>query len=708
MTQKELYEIKAKRFANWHYTCREYKTFNYDVLKEFFYVVRPGKLRETYNDVIIMLDTETSKKRPDSIDYDNHVCAWTITIRAFDKNIVTLYGHDPRECVDCVCRIHSCLPAEYTIFFVHNLSYDWTFLELFFFEAIGQPVSQLNTKPHYPIQIRFDSGIILRDSLILAQRGLEKWGEDLNVEHQKAVGKWDYDKIRNQHGRDTDFSADEIEYIEHDTLCGVECIDKLRHALNKKIFNMPYTATGIPREETRRRGKEYHARDAFKRMVLPYKHYLVAEYCYHGGFTHANRHLINQIIGSIDEPVQCFDFASSYPYCMLTEKFPMERFSPWQNTDIATILKASDSYAFMFKLILNEVEIKDYWFAMPPLQYSKCDAVVNPVLDNGRVLKADYLEIWLTELDLQVIAKYYNYKSHLCINVLMAKKEYLPRWFTDYVFECFEQKTLLKGGDAVAYALAKAKLNSLYGMCCQKNIKDIIMEDYETGEYYIQEGNDPEELYNKYVGQINVILPYQWGVWVTAAAFRNLFQLGECVDYENGGLWVYSDTDSCYASKWNMEKVEAYNARCKEKLKANNYGCVYFNNREYWLGVAETEGDKDKYSEFKVQGAKRYCGRCIKDNKLHITVAGVPKCGADCLNDDINNFAKGFIFPGKKTGKKTHTYIYVPEIYTDASGNITGNSIDLSACDYLLDAVEKYDWDRIFTEEVYIQVYDEE
>ena len=41
-----------------------------------------------------------------------------------------------------------------------------------------------------------------------------------------------------------------------------------------------------------------------------------------------------------------------------------------------------------------------------------------------------------------------------------AEKDYLPRWFTDYVFECFTAKTMLKGGDPVAYALAKAKVNS--------------------------------------------------------------------------------------------------------------------------------------------------------------------------------------------------------------------------------------------------------
>lgn len=702
MTHKEYYQLKEKRFAKWNYTCRHYKTFNYEVLQEFFYEVRPCKDRDTYNDVIIMIDTETSKKKMNSVDYDNHVCAWTMSIRAFNKNIVTLYGHKPTECIEAIEKVHENLPGEYTYFFVHNLAYDWVFLELFFFERFGTPISQLNTKSHYPISIKFINGVILRDSLILAQRSLDKWGDDLDVEHKKACGKWDYDLLRNQ---DCIFSDDELEYIEHDTLCGVECIDKLRRSLNKKIYQIPYTATGIPREEVRKRGKENKARDNFKRMALTYEQYRIAENCYHGGFTHANRHVLNQILGSKEQPVQCFDFASSYPFVMLSEKYPMERFTPYKNCTLDFILSIKDNYAFMFKLIMNDVEINTYWNPMPALQFSKCEACINPIIDNGRILKADYVEIWLTEVDAEVIAANYKCASHICVEVQMAYKDYLPRWFSDYIFECFHSKTILKGGDAVQYALAKARLNSLYGMCVQKCIKDTIEENYETGEYTNAE-NDPEELYQQYLDQINTILPYQWGVWVTSYAFRNLFELGKCVDYANGGIWAYSDTDSCYATLWNYDKVNAYNERCKEKLLKNNYGCVYHNNREYWLGVAETEGDKDKYIEFKVQGAKRYCGRCLKDNELHITVAGVPKSGYKCLNDDINMFTKGLIFPGTITGKKTHTYIYVSKIYTDVNGNITGHSIDLSPCDYLLDMVERYDWDYLFSEEVAIQVYE--
>lgn len=338
---------------------------------------------------------------------------------------------------------------------------------------------------------------------------------------------------------------------------------------------------------------------------------------------------------------------------------------------------------------------------MPTLQKSKCIKTVNDIVDNGRILCARYVEIYLNEIDLGVIANQYDYDKAICAEVEYARKEYLPRWFTDYIFKCFEDKTKLKGGDKVLYSIAKAKLNSLYGMCVQHPIRDMIEEDYTSGKFK-HSHSDPEELYEKYLKNHNSILPYQWGVWVTSYAFRNLFELGACA-----GEWIYSDTDSCYGIDWDTDAVEAYNLKCKQKLTSNGYGAVVFNGREWWLGVAEST-DEDEYSEFCVMGSKRYCGRNIADGQIHITVAGVPKIGAKCLNNDIKNFKTGFVFDGNTTNKKIHTYTFIDEVYENSSGDIIGDYIDLNPCDYKLDSVDVYDWEKMFEEDVLIQSYEEE
>ena len=56
-----------------------------------------GHKGETYNDVIIMADTETSKETP-GIQCKNYVVAWSISIRAFNSNIFAFYFFRPRFC----------------------------------------------------------------------------------------------------------------------------------------------------------------------------------------------------------------------------------------------------------------------------------------------------------------------------------------------------------------------------------------------------------------------------------------------------------------------------------------------------------------------------------------------------------------------------------------------------------------------------------
>ena len=229
-------------------------------------------------------------------------------------------------------------------------------------------------------------------------------------------------------------------------------------------------------------------------------------------------------------------------------------------------------------------------------------------------------------------------------------------------------------------------------MTVQRPVPWTINENYETGEYTEDDKMDPQDEYRKYGNRATNVLNYQIGVWTTAYAARNLFRLGSCA-----GTWLYSDTDSCYGTNWDMEKLKAYNMECMQKLAANGYGPVIHNGRQYWLGVAEHDG---RYTQFKQIHAKCYCCRSAEDGELHITVAGVPKQGAAVLDDNIDNFRPGCVFPGTVTGKKTFTYFFMEDIHIDKYGNEIGDSIDMSPCDYLLSAV--YSWEDI--QHQYIEV----
>lgn len=710
---------------NWDYQRCYWDKFNYKILQNCICRKYNSYNRDTYNDITIMIDTETSKKHEDrySMVYhkdgsvenvyqadDNHVVIWTLTIRLFNLDIATLYGRKPSELTKCIDLILNELKGQYTHFYCHDLGYDYYYLRKFFFKAWGYPIESLNVKSHYPIMIKFENGIVLKDSLILAQRGLEKWAKDLNVPAQKQVGSWDYDKIRNQN---SDISPDELKYAEYDTLSGTQCIDTLRLQLGKFIGNMPFTSTGILRELVKVVGSENEAKKLYNKLLVSWEDYTRLVTLFHGGYCHGNRNYIgsNHLFGLI----QGYDFASSYPYIILTHKFPMTKFVEInKQVDIDYILRNKEDHAFMFNWTLVNVKLKDENFGMPILQFSKC-MTKNDVTDNGRILAAQVVSLWTNEVDAALIDKYYTYDKKLSVVscVKTAKKDYLPKWYRDIVYQLFIDKTKLKHVDDILYNIQKFKLNACYGLMVQRLDKvmyeeiyqDTWIDDelYHDGDYVEVTDTTAEEAFIKNTRKRSSILPYQWGVWVTSYAISNLFELGECCK-----IWLYSDTDSVYGVGWNKSKVRAYNKKAKNLVRAAGYTGVKHEGEIYWPGVAETER-KDKYSEFKYVGAKRYCGRSYEDNELHITVAGVPKKAAACLKDDITVFKTNFVFDGKTSGKKLHTYRHVDDIYIDEFGNETGDSIDLSPCDYKLDEVVYHSLDEYLeaTDEEYIECVEE-
>lgn len=737
------YEKMERLHRSWLQTHYKYQMiyfedFDFKVLSNVVYKAKRGNGRKgTYNDCIIMADTETSK-HPQRYEMDdfgnmdplpNHVVAWTISIRAYHMNIVTLYGTRPSEFITCLKKLREILKGDDIYIYFHNLPYDYFFLRRFMFDAFGTPKRQLNVKSHYPINIQWENGIIFKDSLILAGCKLEKWADDLDVEHKKAVGSWDYDRIRNQQDRPV-FSEDELRYIENDTLAGVECLDAYITSLNKSIYSIPYTATGIPREEVKKRAEKHRGHDYFLRNALTWEQLLKFRKLYHGGYTHGNRWFIDTMLD--DDITECWDFNSSYPYCLLAFKYPCEAFHPFKDVTPEFILENSEDYAFIFKATFINVRLKDNLEPMPALQSTKLEQTINMCTDNGRVLSCGFCWLYICEQDLHVLMDQYEYDRLVISEVEIARKGYLPRWFTDYVYECYQKKCQEKVAvpfDPVKYALSKARVNSIYGLTVQFPARRELIEVTEPGEYQVNEEGDTAYMtsgeyredfekdlaheYEKYCRRQNTVLPYQIGCYCTAFAFRNLHELGACVKryYKDGKIqmpvrWFYSDTDSCYSDEWDYGKLWEYNNKCKQNLLANGYGPVKVGNEEFWLGCATHKEPDDSYTEYKVLGSKRYAGRSKEDGKIHITVAGVPKKGAECLEDDLNKFTKDFIFDGKVTGKLTHYYI-PHEIYIDEWGNEVGDSIDLQPCDYHLDAVFK--WEFIEEEEIDITgIYGEE
>lgn len=695
--------VHIKNIRIWdsvQYKLQYYKDFDFSLFQHIDLKYKSKKGKYSYNDVIIMADTETAK----SINYpnilDNYVVAWSMAFRAFNRNLVTLYGHKPSEFIECLIKLRENLPGKDIFIYFHNLSYDWPFLRKWLIKAFEKPIKQLNTKSLYPLFITFENGITLKDSLSLAQCKLEKWAEDLGVEHKKAVGAWQYEKHRDQNGYT--FTPDELLYIECDVLAGVECIDAFMKTLGKNISSIPYTATGIVRGEARTAGGYKAHVDYVKQAPEEYSEQLRDEEVFHGGYTHGNRHILGEIY-----PAKCKDICSSYPYAVMTMQAPSTQFFDIdEEVDSDFILNKNPNYAFIFRVMVFDLDLIDLRYPMPCLSLSKCRETVNAICDNGRVLRADFVEFLTNEIDYRLFLSMYRSTSGKIYikDMKAARKDYLPKWYTNFIYERFIQKTKLKGVDKVRYQIEKGMLNAgAYGMAAQKPLKAIIEEDYETGEYNVKEDMDFEEEYKKHVKNPRSFLPYVWGIWCTSTAQARLFELADCI--ADDGIWLYSDTDSVYATAFDEEKLKAYNQRAIDKMKERGYDPVLWNGKEYNLGVAEDDGT---YTEFRTWHSKCYAKRDKETGELKITVAGVPKKGVKTLKDNIKNFVPGLTFDGETSGKLQHKHITVDKIYFDANGNEIGDSVDLTPCDYVVNDVNSVNFDLLEEEEIGIVCYDED
>lgn len=366
--------------------------------------------------------------------------------------------------------------------------------------------------------------------------------------------------------------------------------------------------------------------------------------------------------------VKSFDFASSYPYTMVTEKFPSSEFKKCNIKDINNLLPC---FCYLTRIKLKNIKCKYY---NNFISASKCKYINNGRYDNGRIISADEIEIVLTDVDLKFIFEVYEIEDYEIQEIYWSKKDYLPIDFIKFILEKYINKTTLKNvkDKELEYMLEKNKFNSLYGMCVTNNIRNNVIYDNETGwaEKELQNDEILELLYKQ---KDRPFLSFSYGVWVTAYSrnnlLRNLIKQDEYV--------IYADTDSLKLKEgYNQEYINEYNKEVEKKIKKvcgeleidfESYKPKDIKGKEHLIGLFENDGNYDYFIE---QGAKKYAYIDSEDKKIHITVSGVPKRGSKALKD-LNDFRDDFIFNFKDTNKLMLMYNDIQEKFEleDYQGN---------------------------------------
>lgn len=692
-----------------------YKVFNWDQIDDFNFT--PYKTfnnkGKRYLDVPMSFDIETSsffidkktnstislleyeKRLKNNPKYDNEVIKTSLCyIWQFAIDDFIFIGRNLNDFVLFTKKINSLLNGVNIIVYVHNLSFEFQFIRKYFKWV---DVFAMDNRKVLYAKTDF---ITFKCSYLLSGKSLAKLCDDIHATKiEKLQGDLDYKLLRTEK---TPLTAEELAYCYNDVLI-VNAYIKEQSILYNRMDKIPLTNTGRVRRYTR---KECFKNKAYSSMIhnsliLTPLEYKIARFAFQGGYTHANSLYSNITCKNVSS----YDFTSSYPTVMLSEKYPMSKGTRKDNLSIEKFEFYIKKYCCLFTVELWGLKtIKDL---QPIISISKCLKKENVKSDNGRLFSADYILTVLTDVDYNNLKTFYSYDKIKIGVAYFYKRDYLPKEILTSVLKFYSDKTTLKGvkGKEVEYLISKEMLNSLYGMTVYNPIKPQYTYS-NTDNWECEKKEIDEKNVNEYNIDKTRFTYYLWGVFITAYARNNLFT--GIKELKND--FIYCDTDSvkCFNAWKHKRYFIKYNNNIYQKLKKC---CLHYGfsedslkpknqqGKEKLIGIWDYEGD---YNRFKTLGCKRYLVE--KDGKLDLTVSGInKKCALPYLiekygnNDGVfKNFTNKLFIPKEYTGKRVHTYIDDIQggIITDYLGNSsqyeTLSGIHLIECEYDLSIANDY------------------
>lgn len=494
------------------------------------------------------------------------------------------------------------------VVWVHNLPFEWAFMRQFidFSEGFFREERQ-------PLKVVTPGGIEFRCSYALSNMNLQKFCEnEEGVTHFKLSGDdYDYDKIRTAVTTLTDY---EKSYCYNDVRGLCECIrSRMKH---DTLARMPMTSTGYVRRDLRENVKKNKKnRQHFKDLAIDPHLYTMCRDAFRGGNTHANLDSADQLLHDI----WGYDITSSYPYSIMLPRYPMTKFQKITLSTFRKMIK-EDNYAILIRCRFKNVRYKNTC-GIPYIAFSKVSRWSGKkIIDNGRILAAEFLEMTLTDIDYKIILKDYQIDDISIDEAYASNYGFLPQEIRDTNMNYYRAKTLLKDDPEHVYEYVKAKnkLNSIYGCMVMRIDQSLVSYDPYTEEYF-SETPSLEEALKKYYNSRNNFLQYFHGVWITANSRLHLQEML----WKIGSDVVYCDTDSIKGKGDHDNDFEIKNNEIIEEI--TRYG-GYATDRKgdiHYLGIWDNETKNSRYEEFKTLGAKKYVYR--QNGKVKSTIAGVSK-----------------------------------------------------------------------------------
>lgn len=629
--------------------------------------------------------------------------------------------------------------SQVILVYVHNLDYETSYLKhrlnidqnTFFGKSRQRPIKYLA-----------EGHIFFHDSYSMTNMSLAKLAETYQTKHQKAVGDIDHSIVRNCKSY---LSRRDEKYIFNDVFVLSDFAEKIYQLYDK----IPDTATQILSDNVKKAALQYmesfvgserwskwvessstdydllkklhgyifgfsyidHGLQRrvkgivnpdhftpFDRRGLPpppegcqsgdryiYDFY---QWLYRGGIAKSNARYTSSpdyLIYGVQQPVEGWDYTSSYPFVMTAFNYPVGSFKPYTgDIDKLSLEYGSpdfEDWRYIIWVDLYDVEsTNDY--CIESVSKVIAEGVIE---DNGRVYKAKRMRACLTDCDYILYRKFYKWDTQRSkvTQVWRAKAAKLPEYLLRPLWEAGRKKQELKHveGAETDYLLNKIAFNTFYGLCCKQPVyNNYYFGNEVTAQGYVSTEIDRAAFFglettikhsvensveNIHTGQPEdckpedfssctssfILSPY-WGIWTSSYARFNLLSIiwevgQDSESFEVEGKTVqtndtlYCDTDSLYfinpdkhrhiIESWNKWVKGRVLSRLPEQYHSSLGSLGQFDN----IAEDESHGYSSRFINFKTLGSKRYIKelQLPKRKKIKCTVAGLPK-GA------LENFCK--------------------------------------------------------------------
>lgn len=487
------------------------------------------------------------------------VCAWGMAGIEATKYEEVETGRSIESFLAYVEKIAQENGKDRTNIFTHNLKFDASFIIFYVLtKNHGEISNEVRDNSLYSFDYKFPSGakVTFRASDKIFTCSVAELGKLYGI--QKLKGDWDYNKYRDEY---TEISEDEWQYVRHDVLIVCKALKDYRDkgysentlaaiAYNKRLkMTYPKFNKSLANRFKNRNYEAFVKAFPYDIKPLPEELHISLLNAYYGGWTYLNPLQAGREI----ENVHSFDVNSMYPHKMKEAVLPIGEPILIKNPtlkDMRTIETIYPCKVYHFNTLSIELRSKHH---LPMMMFPTFPET--SVRCQGKVLKCKDEDVWLTNIDLEMMQKEYIIKKASIDEVIAFKgKKGQYEDFVNY-FIGEKNEATIKAAEYKASGdidlmlielqrrdIAKKMLNSSYGKDGTKLWRETKTSKIEDG--LLEFDRDVEKTVIEY------FIPS--AVFICSYARKQLYDFNKTV----GDAFIYSDTDSSKITADGLERVK--------------------------------------------------------------------------------------------------------------------------------------------------------